>query len=292
MTFLKTFVIIYIIQYVIQRIVLRNTIKGAENMSEELKVRSFRISDEISEKFKLLCGDFENQNTALSALINAYEMNSAKNILVERQTEIKDYDVHIQAIQKAFLSSLELNQNAENRIRAEFENRITAKDDIIEKLNSQINEANLKVKDAENRADEATKNAQTVIEQSKHDIDALNERVKQAEKSEQQAQDTLSTLKEANYLLRQNNEELQTLKKEIKDLQEKNKQLEEEKINEYESQKEEQQANYKKIIELQEVINKLTNEIADLKISAVSIKNEENDEKCTMDTTQEANSKK
>ena len=35
---------------------------------EELKARSFRISEEVSAKLKELCEDFDNQNSALSAL--------------------------------------------------------------------------------------------------------------------------------------------------------------------------------------------------------------------------------
>jgi len=66
-------------------------------MNEELKVKSFRISEETTDKFKALCVDFDNQNTALSALINAYEVHNAKALLSNRQTEIEDYDVHLQA---------------------------------------------------------------------------------------------------------------------------------------------------------------------------------------------------
>ena len=88
---------------------------------EELKVRSFRISEEVSAKLKELCEDFDNQNSALSALINAYEVQNAKATLIDRQTDISDYDTHIQAIQSAFLRSLEINENAEKRIKISIE---------------------------------------------------------------------------------------------------------------------------------------------------------------------------
>ena len=83
---------------------------------EELKARSFRISEEVSAKLKELCENFDNQNSALSALINAYEVQNARAVLTDRQTDISDYDTHIQAIQSAFLRSLEINENAEKRI--------------------------------------------------------------------------------------------------------------------------------------------------------------------------------
>ncbi|MDE6848359.1 MAG: hypothetical protein K2O29_02015 [Ruminococcus sp.] len=56
-------------------------------MAEEIvKARSFRISDEVTEKFRLLCGEFDNQNTALNALISAYEVQQAKAVLSDRRT--------------------------------------------------------------------------------------------------------------------------------------------------------------------------------------------------------------
>ena len=38
---------------------------------DELKTRSFRVSEEVSTKLKELCENFDNQNSALSALLNA-----------------------------------------------------------------------------------------------------------------------------------------------------------------------------------------------------------------------------
>ena len=67
-------------------------------MNDEMKVRSFRISDSVAEKFKAFCGEFDNQSVALDSLISAYEVQNARAILTERQTDIADYDTHIQAI--------------------------------------------------------------------------------------------------------------------------------------------------------------------------------------------------
>ena len=111
-------------------------------MNDEMKVRSFRISDSVSEKFKAFCSDFDNQSVALDSLISAYEVQNARAILTERQTDIADYDTHIQAIQSAFLRSLELNENAEQRIRAEFNNVLNSKDQIIVQLQAEKAQAN------------------------------------------------------------------------------------------------------------------------------------------------------
>ena len=47
-------------------------------MNDEMKVRSFRISDGVAEKFKAFCSEFDNQNAALDSLITAYEVQNAK----------------------------------------------------------------------------------------------------------------------------------------------------------------------------------------------------------------------
>lgn len=138
-------------------------------MAEELKNRSFRISDETTEKFRQLCGGFDNQNVALNALISAYEVQQAKTIITDRQTDINDYDTHLQALQRAFLHSLEVNENAENRIRQEFQHQIDSK-------NAEISGLRESVKKAE-QAEKATK------EQAKITVAECDERTKQAEKT-------------------------------------------------------------------------------------------------------------
>ena len=53
-------------------------------MNDEVKVRSFRISDSVAEKFKAFCGEFDSQNAALDSLITTYEMQNAKSVLMDR----------------------------------------------------------------------------------------------------------------------------------------------------------------------------------------------------------------
>ena len=102
-------------------------------MNDEVKVRSFRISDSVAEKFKAFCGEFDSQNAALDSLITTYEMQNAKSVLVDRKTEIAEFDTNIQAIQSAFLRSLELNENAEQRVKTE----LSSKDETIMQLQAE-----------------------------------------------------------------------------------------------------------------------------------------------------------
>lgn len=184
-------------------------------MNEEMKVRSFRISDSVLEKFKAFCNDFDNQNLALDSLINAYEVQNAKAILVDRQTDIADYDMHIQALQSAFLRSLELNENAERRIRAEFKSLLSSKDEIIMQLQSektQAQEQSEQDRHAYNTLKQATderiKTMQEEVTESKIALQNANERADVERKAREQAE-TISLML---------SEQVEQLKKQVSDL--------------------------------------------------------------------------
>ena len=159
-------------------------------MNDEMKVRSFRISDSVSEKFKAFCSDFDNQSVALDSLISAYEVQNARAILTERQTDIADYDTHIQAIQSAFLRSLEINENAEQRIRAEFNNLLNSKDQIIVQLQAEKAQATEQA--------EYYKNAHRTLTQSTDEqIKAMQGKVSEKEKIAQNATERAYTEQKA-----------------------------------------------------------------------------------------------
>ena len=184
-------------------------------MNEEMKVRSFRISDSVLEKFKAFCNDFDNQNLALDSLINAYEVQNAKAILVDRQTDIADYDMHIQALQSAFLRSLELNENAERRIRAEFKSLLSSKDEIIMQLQSEKTQAQEQSEQDRNAyntlkqaTDERIKTTQEEVTESQIALQNANERADIERKAREQAE-TISLML---------SEQVEQLKKQVSDL--------------------------------------------------------------------------
>lgn len=74
-------------------------------------------------------------------MITAYEIQQAQAIITERQMNISDYDTHLQALQRAFLHSLELNKNAESRIRQEFQRQLESKNSIILDLQERVRQA-------------------------------------------------------------------------------------------------------------------------------------------------------
>lgn len=225
-------------------------------MNEEMKVRSFRISDSVLEKFKAFCNDFDNQNLALDSLINAYEVQNAKAILVDRQTDIADYDTHIQALQSAFLRSLELNENAERRIRAEFKSLLSSKDETIMQLQSektQAQEQSEQDKHAYNTLKQATderiKTMQEEVTESKIALQNANERADVERKAREQAE-TISLML---------SEQVEQLKKQVSDLTTKVEQAEQ-------KQKQVEQTSSelsKELMNLQSMYSQMQKELAD-----------------------------
>ena len=172
-------------------------------MNNEMKVRSFRISDSVAEKFKAFCGEFDNQSVALDSLISAYEVQNARAILTERQTDIADYDTHIQAIQSAFLRSLEINENAEKRIKTEFINLLNSKDQTIVQLQAEKAQADEQVEKYKSAygnlitsTEEKIKTMQTQVSESEKTLQSEKERANTEQKAREQAETISAMLSE------------------------------------------------------------------------------------------------
>ena len=105
----------------------------------ELKVRSLRIDENTFEKFKNIASqEFGNQGQCLTALVNLYETENSKNSLVERKVEIESFQLYVNKLNELFISSLNLNQDAEERVKSNFEKLLVSKDNIIADLQDRL----------------------------------------------------------------------------------------------------------------------------------------------------------
>lgn len=98
-------------------------------MADELKNRSIRIDEQTFGKFKEIASEnFANQNECLNELVKVYELDQGKKLLPDRKAEIENFEALLVQIQNAFIHSLEMNHNAELRVRGEFEAQLEEKD--------------------------------------------------------------------------------------------------------------------------------------------------------------------
>lgn len=186
--------------------------REVKHMSEEMKARSFRMTDETAEKFREFCSNFQNQNVALESLINAYEVQTATMVLTDRQTEITDYNAHIQALQSAFLNCLEVTENTEQRIRTEFKRQLTSKDEVILSLQTELDTAKRDMKNEQERAVNAVTIADERIEQYQQNAESLSAQLTEVQKQLQESLERFATAKEQ---LDDKNEIIRQLRSEI-----------------------------------------------------------------------------
>lgn len=108
-------------------------------MENELRVRSLRIDEMTFEKFKSIANqEFGNQGQCLSALVNLYETEKGKLVIVDRKMEIESFQMHVNKLNELFLSSLSLNQDTEERVKSSFEKLLSSKDNIIADLQERL----------------------------------------------------------------------------------------------------------------------------------------------------------
>lgn len=156
----------------------------------ESKTHTIRASEDTIERFKALCGEFKNADEAVQALVNAYALAEAKNVLAGQETCVNDFQSHVDSLVRAYISALDLTANTENRIRGEFRERLESKDKTIMSLQDQLAEAK---KTAEAATLTVQEIEQRVADQERDATDqaaALIEKAESAEKERQQAERT------------------------------------------------------------------------------------------------------
>ena len=137
-------------------------------MAKETKPKNIRATEETHDRFAQLAEEnFPNQGAALEALINAWEIQNAKNAVPEREADITDFDSHIQALQRAFIHSLDIAQNAENRARDELRRKLEMLETDKAELQKKLEEAETREKlarshwnDAMDKLDQERKRAE------------------------------------------------------------------------------------------------------------------------------------
>lgn len=142
-----------------------------ENKNNELKPTSFRITEETSEKFKIISKEIGgNQQLALTKLIEAYELQQAKNVLTEKKDDIEQFERYISCLTRMYMTNLEDYKNVKELIRTEFDNELKSKDKIIQDLQEKLEllqQTEKKAKETSNTAEKLLKQATEEIQQQK-----------------------------------------------------------------------------------------------------------------------------
>lgn len=193
------------------------------NEAGELKTRSIRAAAGTFDALKKITetAGFENQGSALTALVTLWEEQNAKKVLPEQGQTIDEVRSHLQALSNIFLTQLDSIANTANRVRGDYQAQLEAQELTIRELRQQLAEA-LKLAEASQKLSEA-------LEESQADCRRLREQAKKKAEEEAALSATIKALTEVNNSQKTKLAELSGQIAHIRELEQKASALEEEK---------------------------------------------------------------
>lgn len=202
-----------------------------------------RIDDETKEKFRLISEEFSSQGECVQGLINAYELQKAKQVLPGMETNISDFQAMAEELVKAYINVLDLNANSEKRIRLEFQDKLDNLNLLVVELRERLKTSEEFRKEAEERVSQAEKelsnsvakhsetiqNLEKELEQVKEQsmqyasslqdkqtiIDSLSLKIAQADETSRRACEAITTAEQAKSLQREAEERAEALQAEL-----------------------------------------------------------------------------
>lgn len=123
-------------------------------MMRDVKQASFRLNAEDTERFKAFCeeGDLTAAQ-GFAVLMEILELDRAGKALPARKTEIENFEQLTKSMVSAYLHSLELNENAENRVREQFAMQLESNARTINDYQEQVSALQLQLEEAVNFAE-------------------------------------------------------------------------------------------------------------------------------------------
>ena len=182
---------------------------------KETKARSIRASEETFEKFKALTEEFENQGDCLENLIRVYEINQAKQSLTEVKADVESYEVHINAIQDAFLHVLQINADAKEIARLEFVDLLNSKEKTIADYQERLQGANICIEQTLAECDEK-------VAKFRNENEQLESQIRQLESdkavSDKAVADLEKSVADKEEIIKDKSDIIETLKKDLSKL--------------------------------------------------------------------------
>lgn len=131
----------------------------------EIKQTNFRVDQETADTFRKFCEENKmNQAQGFDHIMQVVEMDHAKTAVPGRATEIETFEKAIKDIMGAYLTSIEINDNAEARIREQFASALDRKDKTIDELREKVQQLQAVIDEAESRKNAAEKDRAMVKE--------------------------------------------------------------------------------------------------------------------------------
>jgi len=154
----------------------------------EIKQTNFRINSDSANAFRAFCEEQGiNQAQGFEHLMEILALNKARAAIQSRETEISNFEQHAKAIISAYLHSLELNENAEQRIREQFATQLETQAVTISEYQTQIKALKIEI-------ESIVSNEQTLQES----LIEMQKSLNTAEETKESLISTVTELKETN----------------------------------------------------------------------------------------------
>lgn len=199
--------------------------------TNEMKPKYFRVDDETAAKIEQLSTEvFNSKNDCLKALVQLYELEQSKKTLPGFAADIDNFRTHLSIVEESYLHLLQLNADAELRIREEYSLKLSTMTKNMAALQDALDKAKSELKNykdlyreqrslSDKQYDELDKAYATLSDKEKL-VKMLEEQMEQQKKSLDAAMAELASKEER---LAQ----LDTLEAENEKLQSENSRLEE-----------------------------------------------------------------
>lgn len=111
---------------------------------EELKTRSFRITDKTAETIKSIAEEIGgNQQQTIAKLIESYNFQKAKSMLKHKKEDVEKFELYCSVLNNMFLSLLEENEHITEAVHTKFEEMLKSKDLTIKNLQEELEGAKI-----------------------------------------------------------------------------------------------------------------------------------------------------
>lgn len=159
----------------------------------EIKQTNFRIDEENANKFRKFCEEEGfNQAQGFDHLIQVLEFDKAKMSIPTRVMEMEEFERHTKALLAAFLNSLEIAENTEERVMDRVQTQMENKDQMLFKLQEDLKAKEMEIQELKNSAEELQNMFDMVSKNAKDQVNSNDKLTKALEDKEE----VISILKE------------------------------------------------------------------------------------------------
>lgn len=157
----------------------------------EIRQANFRIDQDTAAAFRQFCDENGwNQAEGFDNVMRQVELNKAKAAIPGRAIEIERFEKYTKDILSAYLTSLEINSGAEERIREQFANALDSKDKTIASLQEKVD----KLAEGKQILEQVTSEARSERDQAVKEATAAKEQAETSAKLVAEKDKTISTL--------------------------------------------------------------------------------------------------